>query len=154
MDKEDIFLMRLQKMNSLKYYLNGLIEKRNSSDYQVSEVHCIELIGKLEDANGKKLSKASHMTKGAISKIINKLLGYGAIESYRKAESKKEIYYKLTTLGEDISAKHEKLHKELMESDKIIFQQLNEQEQNSVIKFLEIYTEHLNNELKKLGIQR
>jgi len=105
-----ILFKSLQKMNNIKGVLNGLTEKRNSSEYQVSEIHCIELIGKMDDANSTKLSEAIYMTKGAVSKIIKKLLRYGAIEYYQKPKNKKKIYYKLTALGNVIDKKHEKLH--------------------------------------------
>ena len=136
-------------MNARKTLLYNVTEKM---DYQISEVHCIELIGKMQDANVTRLSEAFYMTKGAISKIVKKLLRYGAIESYQKPDNKQKIYYNLTELGVAINIKHEKLHKELVERDDNVYQQLNEQEKDSVIKFLEIYNCHLENELKKLNI--
>jgi|GEM_PF-4034643 len=39
-----------------------------------------------------------------------------------------------------------------MERDKSVLYQLSEQEQDSVIKFLKIYTCHLESELKKLSM--
>jgi DNA-binding MarR family transcriptional regulator len=152
-DKEEIFFMNLQLMGGRKSLLNNVAEKGDSKEYQISQVHCIALIGKMEDANVTRLADAFYMTKGAISKIIKKLLSCGAIESYQKPGNKQKIYYKLTAMGEDIDLKHEKLHKELVERDKNVFQQLNEQEKDNVIKFLEIYNCHLENELKKLSVR-
>jgi DNA-binding MarR family transcriptional regulator len=144
--KEELFFKNMQLMNDRKSLLNRVTKKMK---YQISEVHCIELIGKMKDANVTRLAEAFYMTKGAISKIIKKLLRYGAIESYQKSENKQKIFYKLTPLGNDINKDHEELLKKLIERDRSVFQQLNEQEKDSVIKFLEIYNAHLESELQK-----
>jgi DNA-binding MarR family transcriptional regulator len=49
---------------------------------------------KLQGANVTKLSKTFRLTRGAISKLVKRLIKVDAIESYQKPENKKEIYYK------------------------------------------------------------
>lgn len=152
MNKEETFFMNFGKMFSRQHVLNAAIEKGYSQDYHISEVHCIDLIGKIEDANVTRLSQASYMTKGAVSKIIKKLLRHGALESYQKSENKKEVYYRLTELGKDVYLKHEKFHRTMIERDRDVFNKLKEEEKDIVISFFEKFNRHLEDEMKKLGM--
>jgi DNA-binding MarR family transcriptional regulator len=92
------------------------------------------------------------MTTGAISKITKKLIKKGIIESYQKLDNKKEVYFRLTEEGKVIYNIHEELHKEFQERDKAVFEQVTEEQFNSMISFLEKYSRHLDAEIKKQGI--
>lgn len=92
------------------------------------------------------------MTRGAISKLTKKLIEKGLIESYQKSDNKKEIYFRLTEQGKVIYKIHEDLHKEFQERDKDMFEQITEEEMNSILSFVERYSRHLDAEIKKLGI--
>ncbi|MNW52668.1 MarR family protein [compost metagenome] len=92
------------------------------------------------------------MTSGAISKITKKLIKRGIIESYQKPDNKKEIYFRLTEQGKVIYKIHEELHKEFQERDKAVFEQVTEEQFDSMISFLEKYSRHLDAEIKKQGV--
>ena len=92
------------------------------------------------------------MTKGAISKITKKLIEKDFIESYQKSDNKKEIYFRLTEQGEVIYKVHEELHKEFRERDKAVFEQVTEEQIDSMLGFVEKYSGHLDAEIKKMGI--
>ncbi|MCS4521219.1 MarR family transcriptional regulator [Clostridium botulinum] len=79
--------------------------------YGVSEIHCIDFIGKIENPNVTKISENMNMTRGAISKICKKLLNNKLIDKYKKPENDKEIYFKLTKSGEELYKCHEIKHK-------------------------------------------
>ncbi len=51
--------------------------------YGVSEIHCIDFIGKIENPNVTKISESMNMTRGAISKICKKLLNNNLIYKYK-----------------------------------------------------------------------
>lgn len=89
------------------------------------------------------------MTRGAISKLTKKLIKKGLIESYQKADNKKEIYFKLTEQGKVIFNIHEELHKEFRERDKIVFDQITDAQLDSMLSFVEKYRAHLDTEIKK-----
>lgn len=91
---------------------DGLID-----EYSITEMHCIDAISKLEHPNVTKLAVSLNMTKGAITKIIKKLLLKSAVSSYEKPTNKKEKYYKLTPVGEEINKKHRKIHDTLCLSE-------------------------------------
>lgn len=116
--------------------------------YSFMEVHCIEQIEKMKDANVTKLSKNFKMTRGAISKIIKKLIEKGAVAIYRKTENKKEIYYKLTEIGMSIFIEHEEMHRSRIERDRIIFSKLREDEKTTFVNILNKISEQLSIELR------
>lgn len=121
--------------------------------YKSSEVHCVEYIGKNADSNVTKLAESFYMTKGAISKLTKKLIEKGLIESYQKPDNKKEIYFRLTGQGEVIFNIHEELHKEFQERDKAVFEQVTEEQFQSMLSFVENYNRHLDVEIKKQAVE-
>lgn len=123
-------------------------------DYKPSEIHCIEFIGENIDSNVTKLAESFYMTRGAISKLAKKLIEKGYIESYQKPDNKKEVYFKLTTQGKEIYATHEKLHKEFHERDKVVFDQVKDDEFNSMLRFIANYNKHLDKEIQKANINK
>ncbi|PGQ10698.1 MarR family transcriptional regulator [Bacillus thuringiensis] len=120
--------------------------------FKSSEVHCIEYIENNVDSNVTQLAEAFYVTRGAISRMTKKLIQKGLIESYQKSENKKEIYFRLTEEGKEIYKIHEDLHKEFQERDKAVFEQVTEEEFDSIISFVEKYSRHLDAEIKKQGI--
>ena len=121
-------------------------------DYKSSEVHCIEYIGSNVDPNVTKLAESFYMTNGAISKLTKKLINKGLIESYQKPDNKKEIYFRLTEEGQRVYEIHEGLHKEFQERDKAIFDNVTEEQFDGMLKFIEKYSKHLDDEIKKKHI--
>ncbi|MDR3271691.1 MAG: MarR family transcriptional regulator [Peptococcaceae bacterium] len=117
-----------------------------------SEVHCIEYIGKNADPNVTTLAESFYMTRGAISKVTKKLIHKGIITSYQKPDNKKEIYFKLTQQGQEIYQTHEELHQEFQERDKPVFAQVTESQFDSMLTLVEKYRQHLDAEIKKLGV--
>ena len=84
-----------------------------------------------------------NLTKGGVSKTIKKLIQKGVVESYSLDSNKKEIYYKLTSLGESIFDAHEKLHKNWSSKDSEFFKSFTEDELKITAKVLAKYDEYL-----------
>ncbi len=104
--------------------------------YGVSEIHCIDFIGKIENPNVTKISENMNMTRGAISKICKKLLNNKLIDKYKKPENDKEIYFKLTKSGEELYKCHEIKHKKWEERNNNFFKNVDREEQEIVASFL------------------
>lgn len=151
MNKEDAVIMSFRDLFNKMVWLNKLKMEDRLKDYTSSEVHCIEYIEKNEDSNVTKLAESFYMTTGAITKLTKKLIQKGLIESYKKPDNKKEIYFKLTDEGKVIYKIHEDLHKEFRQRDKVILDQLTEEQFNSMLTFTEKYSKHLDEEIKKLS---
>ncbi|GFZ32415.1 hypothetical protein CSC2_29410 [Clostridium zeae] len=87
-------------------------------DLMLSEIHVIDIIVKNQLPNATFIANNLNMTKGAISKITNKLLKKDLIKGNRLENNKKDIYYSLTTLGKEVFKIHEILHEN--EHDKFV----------------------------------
>ncbi|BFT72889.1 MarR family transcriptional regulator [Paenibacillus sp. P36] len=152
MNKEDQVIMRFRDLFNKMVWLNKSKMEVSLKGYTSTEVHCIEYIGRNEDSNVTKLAESFYMTSGAISKLTKKLIQKGLIESYQKQENKKEIYFRLTEQGKEIDKVHEELHNEFRERDKAVFEQVTEKQFDSMLKFVEKYSSHLDAEIKKMGM--
>ncbi|MGL5415076.1 MAG: MarR family transcriptional regulator [Clostridium sp.] len=151
MKKEDMVMMNFRDLFNKMAWLNKSKMEEVLKEYKPSEVHCIEYIGSHVDANVTELSLGLYMTRSAISKLTKKLMDKDYIESYKKPENKKEIYFRLTKKGEDIHKVHENLHNEFKERDKAIFNSTSEADFDIMLKFIEKYNDHLNLEIQKVN---
>ncbi|WP_186430491.1 MarR family transcriptional regulator [Clostridium sp. BSD9I1] len=152
MNKEEQVIIGLRELFNKMAWLNKFKMEESLKGYKPSEVHYIECIGRNVDSNVTKLAESLYMTRGAISKMTKKLIEKGIIQSYRKPDNKKEIYFRLTEQGQRIFKVHEKLHKEFQERDKAVFEQVTDEQFDSMLRFVEKYSRHLDAEIKKLGI--
>lgn len=150
MDKEEQVLMGLRNLVNKMAWINKPKMEKRLEGYKSSEVHCIEYLGKNTDSNVTRLAESFYMTTGAISKLTKKLIKKGVIESYKKPDNKKEIYFRLTKEGQKIFNVHEELHKEFQERDKSVFDQMSKEQYDSMISFMESYSKHLDKEMKKI----
>lgn len=152
MNKEEQVVTGFRELVNKRAWLNKLKMEDRLKGYKSSEVHYIECIEKNVDSNVTKLADSLYMTRGAISKMTKKLEKKGIIQSYRKPDNKKEIYFRLTEQGKEIYKVHEELHKEFQERDKAVFEQMTEEQFDSMLGFVEKYSKHLDAEIKKLEI--
>lgn len=120
-------------------------------DYGVSEIHCIDLIGKIENPNVTKISESMNMTRGAISKICKRLLNSKLINKYKKPDNDKEIYFKLTELGEKLYKHHEIKHKQWEERNNKFFKNIDKKEQEVVASFLKKFNNYLDKIIESEG---
>jgi DNA-binding MarR family transcriptional regulator len=102
MNKEDQVIMGFRDLYNKMVWLNKDKMEDSLKGYTSSEVHCIEYIENNIDSNVTKLAETFYMTRGAISKLTQKLIKKGLIESYQKSDNKKEIYFKLTEQGKQL----------------------------------------------------
>jgi DNA-binding MarR family transcriptional regulator len=152
MEKEEQIIIDLRDLFNKMVWLNKFKMEDSLKGFKSSEVHCIEYIGRNVDSNVTKLAEAFYMTRSAISKLAKKLIIKGIIDSYQKPENKKEIYFRLTEQGNVIYKIHEDLHKEFRERDKPVFEQITEVQLDGILSFMEKYNKHLDEEIKKQGI--
>lgn len=152
MNKEEQVIRGIRDIYNKMVFLNKFKMEESLKDFTSSEVHCIEYIGKNVDSNVTKLAESFYMTRGAISKMTKKLIQKGVIEIYQKQDNKKEVYFRLTEQGKVIYNIHEELHGEFRERDKVIFEQVTEEQFESILSFVKNYGKHLDVEIKKLGV--
>lgn len=152
MNQEERVMTEFTELFSKLVWLNKSKLEASLNEHQSSEVHCIEYIGKHTDPNVTRLASALYMTSGAISKIMKKLIRKGLVESYKKPDNKKEIYFRLTKQGADVYRIHEELHKEFRERDRAVFEQVTAEQFDGMLRFMESYGRHLDEEIRKQGL--
>ena len=152
MNQKEQVIMDFRDLFNKMAWLNKLKMEDSLKEYKPSEVHCIEYIGRNVDSNVTELAHSFYVTRGAISKLTKKLIKKGIIESYQKLDNKKELYFRLTEQGKVINKVHEELHKEFQERDKAVFEQVTEEQFDSMLSFVETYCKHLDAEIKKQGL--
>jgi DNA-binding MarR family transcriptional regulator len=152
MNKEEQLMIKFRDLFNKMVWLNKYNMEASLKGYTPSEVHCVESIGKNIDPNVQKLAESLYMTRGAISKLTKRLIKKELIESYRKPDNKKEIYFRLTDQGKKVFKIHEEQHKAFQERDKVIFEQITEEQFDNMLHFLENYSNHLDTEIKRQGI--
>lgn len=102
----------------------------------LAEVHTIDWIGTLSQANVTKVANKMGMTRGAISKINRKLLNKALIQSYQLPENNKEIYYRLTERGQQVYNEHLTCHNKAKQDKLSVLEGYNDQEQLIILRFL------------------
>lgn len=152
MNKQEQVMAGFREVFNKMAWLNKNKMEDILKGYKSSEIHCIEYIGRNVDPNVTKLGEAFYMTRGAISKLTKKLIQKGLIESYQKPENKKEIYFRLTKQGQELYNVHDELHSEFQNRDKAVFEQVTEEQFESMLRFIEKYNMHLDAEIKKQGV--
>ncbi|MGU8237985.1 MarR family transcriptional regulator [Clostridium perfringens] len=152
MNKEEQVISDFRDLFNKLAWLNKSKMEKCLKGYKPSEIHCIEYIANNVDCNVTKLAESFYMTRGAISKLSKKLMEKGLIESYQKEDNKKEIYFKLTEKGKAINKIHDDLHNEFQERDKAVFDKITEEQFDYMINFAKKYSDHLDEEIKKIGL--
>lgn len=143
----------LKQFNSIDEKIDcikKLTERDILNHYCSSELHCIEVISSIENANVTKISKKLSMTRGAISKITKKLIEKGAIVSYQNGTNKKEIYFRLTDIGEQLNEEHRQWHVDWEERSTLYFNDWSKEDLDVVFSFLETYRSYLDFKIKKI----
>lgn len=152
MDREEEVIMGFRDILNKLAWLNKFKMEDVLKEYKSSEVHCMEYIDRNTDSNVTKLAEAFFMTRSATSKITKKLIEKGFVESYQKPDNKKEIYFRLTREGKEVSKIHDELHKEFQDRDKVVFEDVTKEEFDTIINFVEKYRNHLDLEIQKKNL--
>ncbi|MBP1046077.1 MarR family transcriptional regulator [Enterococcus sp. BWM-S5] len=148
MDKEERLRTGARELYKKMGWINKKMEV-SLKGYTSSEVHCLEYIENTVDPNVTKLADFFYMTRGAMSKMTKKLMKKGVVESYQKPDNKKEIYFRLTKKGKEVYSIHEELHQEFHDRDKIVFDQITDEQFDNILQFIESYNQHLDKEIQK-----
>lgn len=149
MKEEDRILEGLRGIYNKLTLLNKSEMEVRLKGYTASEVHCIDYIGSHGDANVTKLADSCYMTNGAISKLTQKLMGRGVLESYQQPDNRKEVYFRLTEEGRRVYMIHNELHGKYQERDGRVFRETAPDQLHSVLDFIDRYNAHLDGELQK-----
>lgn len=136
---EIVELFELFNKENFQHMYNGL---------SINEVHAIDFIGSRINPKLTDIANFLKITRGGATKITKRLINEGYIQDYKLPENKKEKYFKLTNMGNDIFNKHKLIHEESIRKNSTIFSKLSKEEKITVFKFLDILETDLINKLK------
>ena len=103
-----------------------------------SEIHFIEAIGLDGGYSASELSEKLGITNGAVTQVADKLLKKKLIEKYKKADNKKNVYFKLTNEGTVAYKNHEKFHAGFNEKLAAYLSSLSKKEFDAIARLAEL----------------
>lgn len=148
MDKQAQFQAELNTLFDKMTMLDQAGFKKELPDYKPAEVHTVEFIGKHHHANVTMIANTLYVTRGAVSKMSKRLIKKDLIESFQTEDNQKEIYFRLTTKGQEVFNIHERLTKRVRQRDAEVFEQ-NSDQVVTVLDFLQKYNNFLDKQLEK-----
>ena len=110
-----------------------------------SEIHAIERIVDMEDLNLTELADYLGITRGAATKMTNKLQKMGLIERYKQPSNKKEIYLKPTEQGIEAYHGHQQYHAKMDTNLTNYLESLPNTKQATILTFLKLYLDEMKN---------
>ncbi len=112
-------------------------------DIDNSGLNCIDCIGRLDYPNVTAIAEELFMTRGAISKIVKKLIGNGYVIPYQLPDNKQKIFYRLTDSGIKLYEMHRLRHRKWEQRELGFFKQFDEKKLNRIIAFMKEYNSYL-----------
>lgn len=104
----------MQRMSGIQYRItnNDRAARRFGTPYRLyqSEIHMIEAIGPGEGLAAPELAKKLSITRGGVTQTAAKLIAKALIERYHREGNRKEVFYRLTEMGERAYHRHEAIH--------------------------------------------
>ena len=108
-----------------------------------SEVHLLDAIKEHDGAKASELACIMGITNGAVSQITKKLLDKALVEDYRLPGNRKEVFFRLTPLGEKVYRRHRKHHDKIDAGFFDYIAQLKEKYLQVIYKFLDMTIQSL-----------
>lgn len=130
--------------------LNKIISGSKLDGFGYSQMHVIATIEDIEEANVTNISKKLNLTRGAVSKITQKLIIQNLIETYMLPDNKQKIFFKLTSSGQIIYEEHRKLHDSWLNRDSKFLANFSQSELSTISNFMDKYNEYLDLQIKEL----
>lgn len=131
--------------------LSRMTEARLLHGYNYSEIHTIAAIKDCDCPNVTGIANYLNLTRGAVSKITKRLMTAGLIESYMMPNNQQKIYFRLTSIGEELYKEHDKRHQKWLTRDAQFLGRYNQQEQNMIENFMRNFVGYLDDQIKELG---
>lgn len=131
--------------------LSKLTEHEKLHEYGYSEIHTIAAIGDLQEPNVTSIAQHMNMTKGAVSKIVKRLLASQVIESYQLEGNRQKIFYTLTEKGKFLYREHEQRHNLWIERDRNFFGRYPESQLKQVAEFMADFNGYLQEQIDEKG---
>jgi DNA-binding MarR family transcriptional regulator len=139
MDRVNLFIEKLTHIVSI---VNQ--EMKTAWDYGLgfplhhSEVHLLEAIKFCKGANAGEIARYLGITNGAVSQVAKKLMDKALVETYQAEDNRKEVFFRLTPLGNKACAGHQRHHKKIDASLIKYVEHLDEKEYKAILGFFDV----------------
>lgn len=114
-----------------------------------SDIHMIEAIGNYPNMNMTQISEVLGLTKGTVSKLIKKTEAKGFVRKYHYPNNRKEVFFKLTELGDKAFKGHYELHENKSSEVYRNFNGYTSDEKKFLLGFIKEYTNMLEQYIDK-----
>lgn len=148
--REDIFMSAYIDVVNNFMRLNRAVVADQFIGYNHVEVETVDLVGHLDEPNVTEIAVKTGMTRGGVTKLMNKLVAKNLVFSFQKPNNKKERYFKLTSDGKILFEKHADLHTDIVNRDQQIFNTITEDELKRMVDFAGKLNQHFEQEIQKL----
>lgn len=112
------------------------------------EMHLLEAAANHPNLNAYELSVKLGLRKGTFSKVAHRMENMGLLERYQNKDNRKEVFYRLTPLGQKAYEEHYLFHQRISLNTYGYFQHLSEKEKATILEFITHYTSYLQEYLK------
>lgn len=146
----NLFAEYLEKQDAL----SKLTDHEKLHEYGYSEIHVVAAIGDLQNPNVTSIAKHMKMTKGAVSKIIKRLLSADVIKSYQHEDNKQKIFYSLAEKGRFLYDEHKKRHELWLQRDRRFLDKYSEKQLELIRKFMVDFNLYLQEQIDEKGGQK
>lgn len=143
MTKGELLQKQFLRYANTQDMLSKLQSREILLGYGNSELNCIDSIGRMKRPNVSAIAERMNMTRSAVSKIVRKLMGKGAVVSYQMPDNQKEIYYRLTSYGREIYKQHHIRHAAWAARDQAFFNAVDDATLSAALRFMNMYNVHL-----------
>ncbi|MGZ7043990.1 MAG: MarR family winged helix-turn-helix transcriptional regulator [Methanobacterium sp.] len=144
----EILIQFLRTSKKFSEFENVAIELDNGEKLYPSQLHIIEAIGSNRAYKVTELSQKFHITKGAVSQVVNRLHEKSYINKERNKDFGKEIILSLTQKGQKAFEIQNEIHKK-METEFIAYlETFSPQQIDSFIQILAKIEEYMDTFLK------
>ncbi|WP_285716479.1 MarR family transcriptional regulator [Pelosinus sp. IPA-1] len=156
------------KKNDMKDFLNTLKRLtikmgelgRHASDItsigklSFSELSLMTLIGDFENINVTELALKYGATKGAVSKMVKKLVQKNLVKKSRTQENEKEVLLSLTAVGITIFNEKEAHFEKLSQDVTRELQSLTQEQRKALFNILHLVEEHIDEHLSEADVEK
>ena len=133
--------------------LSKLTEAEKLHGYHYSEIHTVVAIEELKEPNVTEIARRLKLSKGAITKITQRLMKDHLIESYMQPDNKQKVFFRLTNQGQELYKEHDKRHKLWLKRDDAFLKRYQEEQLAGVKEFMTQFNQYLDEQIEELGGQ-
>lgn len=149
MNLEENLLYLFTELYENQAILSKICNEDLFDEYGNTEIHCIDAIDVMTEANGTQIAEHMKVTRSTVSKIIHRLSKDCLIDKYQKPDNKKEIFYRLSQKGQTIFERYQEAHKKWEQRDTAFLRTITEKDKQTVRSFLENFNKYLENLIKE-----